>query len=748
MFEFLFKFPLTAYQKGELVFLRGWPVWVPAGLFAICAAWVFWRLTAKPMPRARRATVGVLDWLLLAALVLLVWQPALSTSRLEPQQNVIAVVVDTSRSMAIGDAGGARRIDAARRLLDGELLAGLRKKFPVRLYQGGGALARIESTAGLNPVAPVTRLSDLLEEAAAESATLPIGAVVLLSDGGDNRGGIDSEAVAALRRARIPVHTVGLGEPGLSRDVEITGVELSSRSLAGARLAAAVSVRQGGFSGRPARLTVRDGEKVIATTEMKLPGDGLTSRQTIAFPAGSAGARTFRFSVEPLDGEKSTANNAMLRLVQVEDRRPKILYFEGEPRWEYKFIRRASESDPQLKLASILRTTQNKFYRQGVDTSEDLRQGFPVAVEELFSYEALVIGNVEASYFTASQQSLIREFADRRGGGVLFLGGRAALSDGGWQTSPAAEMLPVALPANKGTFHRDPATPELTGAGRDSLLMRLEENPEKNAARWKTMPYLADYQATGAPKPGALVLLELVTGTRARFPLLVTQNYGRGRVGLFATGGSWRWQMAQDSRDQTHEIFWRQLLRWLASPTPGHVEVVLPRTVFSDESKVPLRAEVRDTNYMPAVDAAVEARVIGPGGLAASVPMTPDALTPGVYNATWEAAPAGSYVAEIVATRGGKEIGRQSASFLREDGVAENFRTEQNKELLERLAESTGGKYWTPSQASKLAGEVDYSEAGIAVREARDIWDAPVVFLVLAGLKAASWLLRRRWGAV
>jgi hypothetical protein len=189
-------------------------------------------------------------------------------------------------------------------------------------------------------------------------------------------------------------------------------------------------------------------------------------------------------------------------------------------------------------------------------------------------------------------------------------------------------------------------------------------------------------------------------------------------------------------------------LRWLASPTPGHVEVVLPRTVFSDESKVPLRAEVRDTNYMPAVDAAVEARVIGPGGLAASVPMTPDALTPGVYNATWEAAPSGSYVAEIVATRGGKEIGRQSASFLREDGVAENFRTEQNKELLERLAESTGGKYWTPSQASKLAGEVDYSEAGIAVREARDIWDAPVVFLVLAGLKAASWLLRRRWGAV
>ena len=87
-------------------------------------------------------------------------------------------------------------------------------------------------------------------------------------------------------------------------------------------------------------------------------------------------------------------------------------------------------------------------------------------------------------------------------------------------------------------------------------------------------------------------------------------------------------------------------------------------------------------------------------------------------------------------------------TFRREDGVAENFHTSQNRELLEKLSQQTGGRYYTPADASKLSSEISYSEAGITTRETRDLWDMPVVFLLVLGIRAAEWLLRRKWGVV
>ena len=79
---------------------------------------------------------------------------------------------------------------------------------------------------------------------------------------------------------------------------------------------------------------------------------------------------------------------------------------------------------------------------------------------------------MEAGYFTLPQQELIREFVDRRGGGVLFLW--EAVLARGWRLggSNLADLIPVTLPSGKSTFHRDPATVELTQAGADSIICR------------------------------------------------------------------------------------------------------------------------------------------------------------------------------------------------------------------------------------------------------------------------------------
>ncbi len=241
--------------------------------------------------------------------------------------------------------------------------------------------------------------------------------------------------------------------------------------------------------------------------------------------------------IEPIAGETNLDNNAQTRAVAVDDSRRRILYVEGEPRWDYKFLRRAVEDDPAMQVVSMLRTTQNKIYRQGVANPNELAEGFPTKPEELFGFQGLILGSMEAAFFTTAQQQLIKDFVDRRGGGLLFLGGRSCLSDGGYNIQPFGELLPVNLPNRKNTFQRTFVPAELTEAGKRSLLCRIEESPEKSTAHWEVLPYLANYQDPGTPKPGATVLAR-VNVAGSRIPLLVTENYGRGRTAVFATGGS------------------------------------------------------------------------------------------------------------------------------------------------------------------------------------------------------------------
>jgi len=754
MFEFLFKYPRAVFSKGHFVLLGSWPWWALVLFLVAAGAGLAWLIRSK-LPQAsstvqnwRAWAIWLLQFGLAALLLVLLWQPAILVAELRPQQNIIAVLVDDSRSMSIPDNGTTREAQAIK-ALGGGVLDELQKKFQVRVYRLDRQISRVPKLEDLkiSPPAPATRIGDSLKQLAGEAADLPIGAVVLLSDGANNSGGIDLDTISMFRSRRIPVHTVGFGAEQVAHDVEINDVAVAPRALADSRLAAKVSLHQRGYAGEKAMLTVRDGAKVLAGRQIALAGDGATQNETLLFNAGDAGAKTLQFSVDPLPGEENRDNNSVSRLVNVESAKIRILYVEGEPRWEYKFIRRAEQDDRLVTIVSMLRTSENKIYRQGIDDPKELADGFPSRAEDLFGYQAIVIGSVEANYFTAAQKELIQQFVDRRGGGLLFLGGRASLADGGWAASTLGDLLPVTLPAKKGTFHRDPATVSLTSAGADSIVTRLVEDPAANVERWKKLPYLMDYQEAGTPKPGAVVLAEMTAADR-KMPLLITENYGRGRTAVLATGGTWRWQMSQPLEDQTHEEFWQQLLRWLATDTPGRVVASVPNQMMFDDGRVQFSAEVRDKTYLPAADAHVEAHILGPGGAAAQIEMTPDPNTPGVFHAEWSADNPGTYLTEVIATRDKDELGRDVLNFARMDGVAENFHTEQNRALLEKLSAETGGRYWTPQDFSRLPGEISYSEAGITVRDTKELWNMPIIFLLLLLLPSAEWLLRRKWGVV
>src|ERR1035437_5549048 len=210
MFEFLFKYPRAVFSKGDFVLLGAWPKWILAILVLAAAAGLAWLIRSRlpqASPHVRNWKSGVI-WLLQFAmaclLLILLWQPAVLVAELKPQQNIIAVLVDDSRSMSISDNGATRESQAVKALESG-VLDELQKKFQIRLYRVDGQLARISKLDELKTSAPAsaTRIGDGLRQLAGEAADLPIGAVVLLSDGADNSGGIDLETISTFRSPGI-----------------------------------------------------------------------------------------------------------------------------------------------------------------------------------------------------------------------------------------------------------------------------------------------------------------------------------------------------------------------------------------------------------------------------------------------------------------------------------------------------------------------------------------------------------------
>jgi len=765
LFEFFLKYPRSVYARGQFAFLGAWPKWMLVLLILAAAAGLAWLIRSRlsraaPVMHGWRAwVIWGLQTLLAAMLLMLLWQPAITIAELKPQQNIIAVLVDDSRSMAITEDGVTRQSQAVQALQNG-VLASLNRSFQTRLYRVDDVPARINSLNELKPTAPSTRIGDSLKQLSEETSDLPIGAVILLSDGDDNTGGISADTISALRARHIPVHTVGFGRERAAHDVELDDAAVAPRALADSRIAATITLHQRGYAGAKVNLTIRDvstgQSKILAARTITLGPDGNLQAETLMFDIGGAGAKTLQIAAIPLANEENTANNTLTRVVNVGSDARRILYVEGEPRWEFKFIRQAEGDDRMVQIASMVRTSENKIYRQGISDPKELAAGFPSRPEDLFAYQGLIIGSVEAGYFTPGQQELIRQFVDRRGGGLLLLGGQFSLADGGWNATNLTDLFPTTLPTQAGTFHRevDPrngtthTTAELAPAGVDSIITRLVDDPAANAARWKTLPYLMDYEDPGTPKPGAAVLANMITPEGRKLPLLITENFGRGRTAIMATGGSWRWQMSSPLGDTAHDLFWQQLLRWLVSDTPGHVRASVPAQMLLDNGAITITADVRDREYNPAPDAKVEAHILGPSGVSALVEMAPVPDTPGQFQAAWSAPKTGAYLTEVTAQRNASELGRDVLTFQRMDGVAENFHTEQNRDLLERLATQTGGQYWKPADLGKLAGAIPFSEAGVTVRETKDLWDLPLVFLVLLLLRFSEWWLRRKWGIV
>ncbi len=248
-----------------------------------------------------------------------------------------------------------------------------------------------------------------------------------------------------------------------------------------------VIVAQTGFKGTTVPLNVEDAGRILSTQDVPLTNDGEPTTVRVHFTASEAGARSIRFRIPAQAGEEITQNNARDVLIDVEDRKEKILFFDGEPHFEVKFIRRAVSEDPNIQLVLLQRTAENKYFRGSVDNGDELAAGFPKTRDELFAYRGLILGSIEASAFTGDQLRMISDFADRRGGGLLMIGGRRAFAEGGYANTPIADALPVVLETKQPdtTLRLQVAA---TRDGQAHAVTQIEKTEAESAKRWPELP--------------------------------------------------------------------------------------------------------------------------------------------------------------------------------------------------------------------------------------------------------------------
>ena len=763
LFEFLFKYRLAIYRDGELTLAAPRTLTIltlVAGLVAIPVIWRYTRIRSDGRVGERRWMRPLLIGLRVVAVALLLLcllQPALVLSSVVPEENFVGVLVDNSASMTVVDSDAGSRAASVQAALtpEGEsFLTQLDERFKVRLFGFASDTQRIASVGELGFAGAESDIGQALRFGADELAGVPLSGLVVLTDGADSGGGGLSEALLSLKSEGVPVYPVGFGTDRFRRDIEISRVEAPRRAVKGSALQVEVTIDQTGFDGQKVALEVIDEGRIASVEEIQFPRTGEALTRTVSFEARDGGPRVFRFRIATQPGEVVEPNNEQAVLIEVVDQPQKILYFEGEPRFEFKFIRRAIAPDENLQLVSMVRMAENRLWRYDVDSGDELSDGFPTTREELFRYRGLVLGSIEASYFTYDQMRMILDFVGRRGGGVLFLGGRYAFSEGGYAGTPVAEVMPVELgPASGGEgeafFSRLQVAP--TAHGRSHPATRLSDLEESSVERWATLPPVSTFNPLQRNKPGAVSLL---AGTSDDFRgeqiVLSHHRYGRGRALAFSVHDSWHWQMhaSIELEDQTHETFWRQMLRWLASYVPDQIEVTTSRDRTPPDEPVRLIASVRDESFLEVNSAIVTAEISSPSGAIFEVPLEWSVDKDGEFTAEFVPTELGYYEIALDVMVGDRTLGTARTFFEVARSDQEFFGAERQNALLDRLAKETGGRRYTPERLDALVEDLSYSEGGSTVKEYRDLWDMPAIFLALIGLLGAEWIVRRTGGLI
>lgn len=726
------------------------PVWglaLAVGLM-LALAWLAYSRPSFSLTSGQRWTLTALRFSGLLLLLLFLMRPVRVASEPDSSAAIVPVLLDASQSMGLKDVDGESRLSAARSVVRSALLPALEGRFHSELLAFGQEVVPTTLEA-LTASAPRSDLRGAIEKVRQRYAGRPVVGLVLLSDGAETR----VVNAAAGGPPPFPIYAIGFGAPMVKADREVTSVVVGSATLADSLVDLTATVVSHGLTTPVDVRVLQDGQLAHSRTVTPSP-DGTPSRETFRVSPKAEAPTRFTVEVVPDAAEATSENNRRSVLVAAAGRARRILVFEGGPGFEHTFIKRALELDRQLQVDSITRKGQNAqgaasfLIQANPERALGLLTGFPQTKAALFEYDGVILSSVLASQFSAEQLTWLSQFVSDRGGGLLVMGADSFGMNGLARTE-INDILPLDLSDRTGSVAYDgPLLSNrvaLTDEGAMHPIMQLAPSPDESRRAWtEKIPALGNSALLGASRPAATVLAMTAGSSGVVRPLVAVQPYGRGRSAIFSGEGSWRWRMQLPSTDQSYEVFWRQFARWLANESPEPVAVRAVPAEPGEASRVVV--EVRTPEHQPVTDAHVTLTVTDAAGTTQELPAALADAASGVYAAPWTPRAEGVYRVQATVQWGENAAEGASGVTLVGGQSSEFSDPRQNADVLERLANESGGKVVERGEIGRLPEWLSERAPSREVLVRRELWHHPLSWLLLACCLSGEWVLRRRWG--
>jgi len=759
-------------QEGVYIgFARPLPAWawvlVVLGAGAI-AWWSYWRLDAD---RRARLALAALRALVLVLLAIIVSGPRLVRPNIVVEPDWVIVLVDRSESMRIRDVG-----DDERRTRDQQLDDLLDESWPmwseladdrrvVWLGFDSGAFDLERDPDGAlrtgDPDGTRTSIANALDQAMRRAAARPVSAVVVLSDG-RSVDGPSRQALRRLEAERIPVFTVPLGRPDPLADLSIDQVTAPRMAFVDDTIPVGVDLRRlGGDDWPGAIVELLDRRTGIVLDDAPVepaPGEIDATTVMLRVRPDDAGEQEWQVRVLTDQPDLVETNNVASIDIELVDRPLRVLYLDGYPRWDQRYVKNLLLREASIESASMLVAANRRYTQEG----DRLLDAVPRSPEEWAEFDVVVLGDLNADLFSTEQLAQLREHVAVRGAGLLWIAGPGSTPDT-WRGTPMADLIPFRMGTGLAggavdahdvavTMSRTPDAERLglLGLGEDGTSWPAALSDPRTG--WSRLWY-AQRIEDDALKPAAEVLARAhpVAQPDDPTPLVISMRYGAGRVIYVGTDEIWRWRFGRG--ETLPERFWLPLIRLQGreSLARGGASAFLEATPDRGVVGEPVRLAVRilDESLLETRPKSVRVRIRlqdAPDEPVRELRLAPDESSREglgeVFSGTWLAPAAGRYEIEVAdAILAGMDLETEIEVLLSDDELR---RPEADHALLVSLSTETGGLTLAPEALDGLPELLPRRRTEIAGEpDVETLWDRPIVLAALIILLGAEWMGRR-----
>ena len=716
----------------ELVIEYSVPLVVALILGAIAASVLVYRTTIPPLRRSRRILLAALRGSVLALLLLLIAEPLLRLVHSRERPPSVALLVDNSQSMQLSDAGTvrARIIDT---LLRPPLLGRLEQSGNVSAYTFGGVLRPLPDPAETTPAfdEEVTDISGALLELARERDRTPLDAAVLLSDGIHTAG---RNPVYAAERLGLPLITVGIGDSSEQRDLVLARILANELVYEGIPSPVDLTVRSTGFGGgQRVRISLREGGAERSSSELLLEEGTREYTVSLEYVPGAEGSRRLTASVSPLEGELTLENNAQSFYVRVLRSKLRVLILAGSPTPDATILRLSLSEDERFSVHLLTARRGGGWY------------GGALGHAETDSADCLVLVGFPAEGVSSSVVERLRRLVRERDLPLLFIGGPSL-------DAAALRLLDDVLPFTidlPSTVERQSAVAPVPERSTHPLLSLEQSEAWRD---WSALPPIFTTMSLITPRSGTLLLARAHTaGTNEAQPFLLARRSG-ARASLALLGhGLWRWRLMGQASERTadfHARFFSTAIVWLTSREETRPVRVRPsREFFRQGEPVVFSGQVYDGLRQP-VDNARVTVTLRQQEQSYQIDLRP--VGSGRYEGELYGVGEGDASFEAAAMLDGVALGADSGRVSIGGTTVEYQNTRMDPSVLRELATVTGGRFLLGAEIDSLpqvlAALPSYRSRTEISQESRALWDWPLVLLVVVGLLAVEWTIRKRSG--